>query len=297
MIIKILKSIKPIGFRGHSIFDVGKFFIKGIMKGSITTRASSLAFNFFLAFFPSIIVCFSLIPFIPINNFQETLINIITGLFPPSTNNAVFLTLEDIINNPRDGLLSIGFFLALFFSSNGVNSLIEAFNSSYHIKNTRSIFKQRFISLVLTIILSILIFISICLIIFGRTLAKYIVNTKIINTNAENLILAGEWVVLIILLFSGITILFYYGPSSKKELSKIVNPGAIFSTFFIILTSIIYSYFVSNFSLYNKFYGSIGTLLIILIWIYTNSIILLTGFELNASISNAKKKLNSNRDL
>ena len=133
------KRIKPPGFSGLSIYDVTIFFWKGIMNGSITTRASSLAFNFFLAFFPSIIVVFTLIPYIPIKDFQNTLMDLISRILPPLTNTVTFTTIEDIINNPRGGLLSIGFLLALYFSTNGVNSLIEAFNASYHINESRSL--------------------------------------------------------------------------------------------------------------------------------------------------------------
>ena len=121
-LIEVVKKIKPLGFTGLSLYDVSVFFIKGLQEGAITTRASSLAFNFFLAFFPSIIVFFTLIPYIPIDGFQQTLMEIISNVLPPSTNSATFSTLEDIINNQRGGLLSIGFILALYFSTNGMSS-------------------------------------------------------------------------------------------------------------------------------------------------------------------------------
>ena len=142
-LIDTLKKIKPVGFSGLSIYDVTIFFFKGLQEGAITTRASSLAFNFFLAFFPSIIVFFTLIPYMPIDGFQETLMEIISNILPPSTNVATFETLEDIINNQRGGLLSIGFILALYFSTNGMSSLIQAFNSSYHIRESESILKHQ----------------------------------------------------------------------------------------------------------------------------------------------------------
>jgi membrane protein len=115
-ILNIAKKIKPLGFAGLSIYDVTTFFWKGLIEGAITTRASSLAFNFFLAFFPSIIVFFTLIPYIPIDGLQETLMEVLSVILPQSTNEITFNTLDDIINNPRGGLLSIGFILALYFS-------------------------------------------------------------------------------------------------------------------------------------------------------------------------------------
>jgi len=288
-IIQIARRIKPIGFVGLSLYDVAIFFWKGLMEGAITTRASSLAFNFFLAFFPSIIVFFTLIPYIPVDGLQETLMELLAVVLPPSTNEITFQTLEDIISNPRGGLLSVGFILALYFSTNGINSLIEAFNSSYHIREIRPLIQQRILSLGLTLLLSIMLIIAIGLIIFGTVVVNYLVSSEIITTGAADLIIYGKWFVMLAMLFFGISILFHLGPAIKSKW-KFFTPGTIFATIFIIITSIGFNYYINHFSQYNKIYGSIGTLMIILLWMYFNSIILLTGFELNASISNAKQK-------
>ena len=290
-VIEIFKKIKPLGFNGLSIYDVTIFFIKGLQEGAITTRASSLAFNFFLAFFPSIIVFFTLIPYIPISGFQETLMEILSNILPPSTNAATFNTLEDIINNQRGGLLSIGFILALYFSTNGMSSLIQAFNSSYHIRENESILKHQLLSIILTIILSALVFLTIILIIFGKAAILYLIEYEIISQNQITLLNIAKWVILTFMLFIGITTIFNFGHSIKSR-TKIFSPGALLATLFIILTSVFFSYYIDNFSQYNKIYGSIGTLIIILLWIYFNAIILLIGFELNASIINAKKNIN-----
>ena len=289
-LIKVVKKIKPLGFTGLSLYDVSVFFIKGLQEGAITTRASSLAFNFFLAFFPSIIVFFTLIPYIPIDGFQQTLMEIISNVLPPSTNSATFSTLEDIINNQRGGLLSIGFILALYFSTNGMSSLIQAFNSSYHIRENESIIKHQMLSILLTIVISALVFLTIILIIFGKATIIYMIDYQLINENKLVLLNTAKWVILIFMLFLGITTIFNLGPAIKSKI-KIFSPGAILATLFIILTSIVFSYYIDNFSQYNKIYGSIGTLIIILLWIYFNAIFLLIGFELNASIFNAKKNL------
>ena len=289
ILINFCKKIKPIGFSELSVYDVTIFFWKGLMKGAITTRASSLAFNFFLAFFPSIIMFFTLIPYIPITGLQETLIELLTVVLPPSTNEITFETLNDIINNPRSGLLSIGFIMAVYFSTNGINSLIEAFNISYHIRETRAIIKQRLLSLVLTLILSFILIIAMGLIIFGKFTVEYLTEYELISQYAGVLILYGKWFTITLILFIGISILFYLGPSIKSNWT-LFTPGSILATLGIIITSIGFNYYISHFSQYNKVYGSIGTLIIILIWMYFNSIILLIGFELNASISNAKEK-------
>ena len=288
-ILNIAKKIKPIGFSGLSIYDVTIFFWKGLMEGAITTRASSLAFNFFLAFFPSIIVFLTLIPYIPVTGLQETLMELLNVVLPPSTNEITFQALDDIINNTRGGLLSIGFLLALYFSTNGINSLIEAFNASYHIRENRPIIQQRILSLGLTLLLSFMLIIAMGLIIFGKFAVSYLTEYKLITQYAGELILYGKWFTILLVLLLGISILFHLGPSIKSKW-KLFTPGSILATLGIIITSIGFNYYINHFSQYNKIYGSIGTLMIILIWMYFNSIILLTGFELNASIANAKGK-------
>lgn len=285
----IAKKIKPIGFAGLSIYDVAKFFWKGLIEGAITTRASSLAFNFFLAFFPAVIVFFTLIPYIPITGLQETLMELLSVVLPPSTNEITFQALDDIINNPRGGLLSIGFILALYFATNGINSLIEVFNASYHIKEIRPLIQQRILSFGLTLLLSIMLIVAISSIIFGKSVIYYLTEYELISNNAGKLILYGKWFIILLMLFIGISILFHLGPSIKSKW-KVFTPGSILATLGIIITSIGFNYYITHFSQYNKIYGSIGTLMIILIWMYFNSIILLTGFELNASILNAKEK-------
>lgn len=289
LLVGISKRIRPYGFAGLSIYDVAIFFWKGLMEGAITTRSSSLAFNFFLAFFPSIIVFFTLIPYIPIEGFQETLMEIFSSVLPPSTNEITFETLDDIIHNPRGGWLSVSFILTLYFSTNGINSLIEAFNASYHIRENRPIIQQRILSLVLTLILSAVLIITIITIIFGKIGVDYLINSQLISDGDGEFILYGKWLALLLMLFFGISILFHFGPA-KRNAWKLFSPGTIFATIFIIITSMGFNYYIDHFSQYNKIYGSIGTLMIILIWMYFNSIILLTGFELNASILSAKEK-------
>ncbi len=290
------KRIKPWGFKELSIYDAALIFWKGYLEGSITTRASSLAFNFFLAFFPSLIFLFTLIPYIPIQGFQETLMELLGSVLPESTNQMAFQTINDIVNNPRGGLLSVGFILALYFSTNGMSALIEAFNSSYHIRESRSFIYQKKISLILTLILACLLILTITIIIFSKSFLENLLQNDSISIEYLYFFSIGKWCVLYTALLLGISLLFYLAPNLKVKW-KILSPGTIFSSIFIIITSVLFSYYISNFSSYNQIYGSIGTLIIILLWIYFNSIILLTGFEINVSIFASKKHCSLNSDL
>ena len=296
LIKNISKKFIPWGFKGLSIYDVTIFFWKGLMEGAITTRASSLAFNFFLAFFPAVIFLFTLIPYIPIDGFQETLMELLASVLPESTNKIAFKTIDDIVNNPRGGLLSVGFVLALYFSTNGVSALIEAFNSSFHIRESRSFLYQKYISLVLTLILSIMLIFTISSLIFGKSYLDSLLTDGTISTEYLYLFSFLRWFIMSSFLFLGISILFYLAPNLKIKW-KLFSPGSIFASLFIIITSIIFSYYINNFAQYNQIYGSIGTLIIILLWMYFNSIILLTGFEIDASIMASKKHCESNSDV
>jgi membrane protein len=281
------KIILP-GFKGMNLFEVASFYFEGIEKGAITTRASSIAFNFFLAFFPALIFLFTLIPYIPIDNFQEILLQLLNDVLPPSTNESFFSTLNDIISHPRGGLLSFGFIMALYFSTNSVNSLMEAFNSSIHIIESRTAWKQRLIALNLTLILAVMLVVTIGLIVFTQIAQSYLVKWGFLEPSSLTLINFGKWLILLSFLFFGISTLFQFGPAQKTDW-QFFSPGSILATFFIVITSIGFGYYIENFSQYNKLYGSIGTLIIVLLWLYFNAIVMLIGFELNTSIFKAIK--------
>ena len=288
--IELSKKIVLPGFDGLPLYDVVTFFIKGIQKGSLTTRASSLAFNFFLAIFPGIIFLFSLIPYIPIDNFQDQLLSLMEDMLPYNAFQAMKDTIEDILMHQRGGLLSFGFILTFYFATNGVNAMINAFNSSYYSVETRSPLMQRLVSFVLVFILTFLVLFAIALIVFSGLALDYLVSKGILqDTFTIYLLLIGKWLIIVGLFFFTFSFLYYYGPSRKSKF-RFISPGSTLATILSIITSLGFAYYVNNFGQYNKLYGSIGTIVVVLLWLYFNSIILLVGFELNASIRNAKKE-------
>lgn len=290
-LIAYTKNVALPGFDHLPVYDVADFFFTGIQRGSIKTRAQSLAFSFFLALFPAVIFLFSLIPYIPVHSFQDSLLDMIKNFLPNNAYEATRSTIEDIIKHQRSGLLSVGFVLALYFTSNGFMAMMKGFNTSYHVSEKRSPVKRRLASLVLTFILSVLLIVATILIIFGEIAIKYLVTHHILKTKTQVwLLLLGKWVVVLALFFIAISFLYYYAPSMKKRW-RFISAGSTLATVLTIITSIVFAYFVNNFGQYNKLYGSIGTLIVMLLWIYFNSLILILGFELNASIDNAKKQL------
>jgi membrane protein len=279
------------GFDGVPLYDVTRFFWSGITKGSIGLRASAFSFNFFLSLFPAIIFFFTIIPYIPIPHFQDTLMQTMQDIIPDRAYQTVQSTLFDVIKQPRGGLLSLGFVLAMYFATNGISSLIVAFNQSIHQQETRPFYVQQLVSILLVFILSLIIIIAISLITIGPLVLRFLVEYGFIKNDFTFYIIGFlRWVVIIGMFLFAFSFLYYLAPAGRNKF-HFISAGSTLSTILTIAASIGFNYYVNNFSKYNTLYGSIGTLMIIMIWINFNAFVVLIGFELNASIRGAKKFL------
>jgi len=274
------------GFDQVPIFYIIKFIFEELRKDNITTRADAVAFNFFLSIFPFIIFILPIIASTPLgNNYVILARESIRGILPTNAESYIFELIGGIEQEGNFGLLSIGFFLALYFSSNGMSKLMEGFDKSYNttFKN-RSFLKHRAIALGLTILLFVLLTISIGLIVLGTQLVELVVSTFALSAASEFIFFVLRWMIVFILFYSVITSIYRYGPSMLRKI-RLFSPGATLATFLSIFSSVIFSYFVNNFGKYNEIYGSIGALIVVLVWLQINAFILLIGFELNASIA------------
>lgn len=292
-LLKLSRKVILPGFDGLPLYDVAVFFIKGMQKGALTMRAAAMSYNFFIAIFPGIIFFFTLIPYIPIQNFHDQLMELLMQLLPRSAFETVWATVEDIISRPRGGLLSVGFILALYFATTGVSSMVEAFNQTYHAIETRSWMRQRVISLVLVFIISVIVIVAIALITTGTAAIDYLVDAGLLRDAFTIFLLRlGKWLVILAMVFFVISFSYYLAPSRKSHF-RFISAGSSLATALSILTMVGFNYYISNFGRYNILYGSIGTLLVVMLWMYFNAIILLIGFELNASIRNAQRAANN----
>lgn len=280
------------GFSPLPLHTVALFFFQEIQKDSLLNKASSLAYNFMMALFPSIIFLFTLIPYIPITNFQNQLMAIISLLLPENAYLAFESTLEDIVKNQNGKLLSIGFILALFFATNGIHTLMEAFNKSSLIVETRTWLKQRIVALNLTLLTAFSLLIGVAVIITGEYVINFVRDELHLKDGAFwiYLIAIVRWFIIIFVYFVTTSLLYRYGPANSRKW-KFFSAGSWFATSLAILTSIGFTYYINNFGTYNKLYGSIGTLLVVMLWLYINSLILLVGFELNASLDLSKRSI------
>lgn len=283
---KLKRLVLP-GFEGATLNNVIRFVIKGFNKGVLVTRASSIAFNLLMALLPASIFLFTLIPFIPIPNFQQELIKLFESIIPSEAYATLESTIIDVITRRSSGLLLFMFIATVIFSTNGIHALIHAFVVSAHDFRSRTWLDQRKISIVLLIIIVMMIALAGFLLIFGKMAITRLVELHIVEKSLVfYLIMTLKWIVIILILFLAISFLYWLAPAKKSDF-RFISPGSILATFLFILTSLGFSAYVNNFGHYNKLYGSIGTLMVILLWLYLNSIALLIGFELNVSIKAA----------
>ena len=276
------------GFDKVPLYDVMVFFINGLSRGFLAVRAAGIAFNFVLAIFPMLVFLFTIIPIIPIENFQESLMALISDFLPQTADATVGYIIRDVVTQPQPGWFSISFLLTLYFSTTGIHSLMDAFNNTYHTIENRPWIIVRLISLFLILVMSAGLIVSIGLITFGPLVIEVLLPQSVEEGGFYLfLILAVKWIVVLALLFFSISLLYYMAPAKRRHF-RFISAGSTLATLLVVLTTFGFNFYVDNFSRYNVLYGSIGTLMIVLLWIYFNAFSLLIGFELNASIHNAK---------
>jgi membrane protein len=281
------RNIRFPGSRGLSFYEVVNLFSKGLMKGSLNIRATSIAFHFLLALGPAIIFLLGLIPYLPVQNFQTGLMEIFQDIIPKNSYAALELLLQDPLQK-HNGVQIFGFLVTIFFIQKGINGILEAFNATYHIVESRKWMDRRLISVGLFAILFMLVTFAAIILFFSNLGIKYLYAHGIIRDYGNYLLLQlGKWITILALTFFAISFLYYLAPAKRKKL-KLFTPGSALATLLSILTSIGFSYFVNNYAPFNRFFGSIGTLIAVMLWMNFNALALLSGFELNASIKNAR---------
>jgi membrane protein len=266
------------------LYDVLVFFFREITKPDLTMRASAITFSFFLALFPGTLFLFTLIPYIPIADLDVILLDFFSEVMPESAFQAVKTTISDIVSKQQTGLLSFGILLALYFSTNGLNALMESFNKSYDIFESRSFLYQRGMALLLTLLELAVLVMAVVLILGGSLAIDVLVMYGLIKASyIAVLFRVMEWIIILVLIYIGVSLLYYFGPAVNRRW-KFFSIGSVVATLLFVVTSTAFSYYINHFGTYNKLYGSIGTLIVVMLWMNLNSLIILVGFELNAAI-------------
>jgi membrane protein len=289
-LIKWSQHIMLPGFQKVPLYDVIVFFLKQMRKVGLNERAAAISFNFLMAIPAATIFLCTLLPYMPISaQITDQLLTLTEDLTPD--NETYYLVkdfLEDFLQTPRSGLLSLGFLLAVFYASNAMMGIMRTFNKSLIYISRRNFLESRWMAIKLTTLLIVLVIAAMILL---------ATQGKILNWILERLNLKSEisvwvvqlvrWLLLIALVYFSIAFIYKYAPAVHKRW-KLSSAGTTLATVLILVSTWVFSFWVTNFGSFNKVYGSIGTILIIMLLVYINSLVLLIGFELNVSIHSLK---------
>ena len=283
------KIILP-GFDGLPLYDVIKFFISQIKKVGLNDRARSVSFSFLSAIPAAAIFLCTLIPYLPVAKEIQKQLLLITKDITPNQNTYQLIKsfLEDFLTKQRVGLLSFGFVLAVFYSSNAMMGIMRSFNKSLIYNHKRNIFQNRWMAIKLTILIIAFVIGSVIILVTQDELLKSLLKWMGVKSHsAKWLFKTLRWIIIIPLFYYSIAFIYKYAPAVKKRWN-LTSPGTLLATVLIIATTLLFSYWVNKFGNYNKVYGSIGTILILMVLVYFNSLVLLIGYELNVSIHHLK---------
>ncbi|GAA4281619.1 YihY/virulence factor BrkB family protein [Gaetbulibacter aestuarii] len=290
IIVRFLKKVKLPGLEGLSFYDLFELYITGIVKGALTTRASAIAFSFFTALFPFLLFILIVIPYIPIQNFKVEFQTFLQSFLPPTTSDFFFNNIfENIDQSQQAGLLSGVFILSIILMANGVNAIFSGFENSYHDQLSRSVLRQYLYALGIALILAFLLILTIAVLgyfqIYVLDEVFNVLDKRGYQISTQSTVWPDvvKYVFFVVMIYIATSTLYYFGTREGRK-SKFFSVGALFTTFLIVVTSYLFGVYIENFAQYNKLYGSIGALLILLFYLWLNSNVLLLGYELNISI-------------
>lgn len=288
-----LGQVRPPGLGGLTVKEVGKGFFRHLAAAQLNVRSAAVTYNFLMAIPPTMLILFSLVPYLPLDNVQETLLDLLPVIFSDTKlADSVRSVLLDFLNTQQGSILSFGIVLSAFFASNGMMGLMRSFDQQTPVYKKRSGLRRRWISIKLTFMLLATILVTIAaLLIQGKYLADYMLRIK----GGHFLVHYASPIAVALLVFVSICMIYRYGSSLVRK-PRFVSPGSVLATAFCLVATVVFFYLVNNFIQYNKVYGSIGTLIAFMVWVYINTFIILLGFELNVSILTALEEKDTPTD-
>jgi membrane protein len=271
-----------------SVYQVLQILFQKIINFDIDQRATAVAYSFMLAIFPAIIFLFTLIPYVPVRHFDVQVMNFLSGVIPVGIYTEATATIEEIVSKPRGDILSFGFILALYASTSGMMALMRAFNMTYESVENRGFFKSRLIACLLTFLLAFVLLVAILLLIVGRILLDMLLEYNMLSTDfTYYAITLSRYLVVFMVSVVAVSIIYYWAPALHRKW-RFFNVGSVTAAILIILVTNAFSYYISSFASYNRLYGSIGTLIALMIWLYLIALVLILGFDINASLHYAR---------
>lgn len=277
----------------QNLYDVGRIFLEQLKKDDLNERAGAMAFSFTVAMFPLLLFLLNMIPYIGYffpNVTTQNILLFIGDLIPASIYQEAETTIMDIVSKPRQSLLSIGFFLALFLSTNGVVSMMSAFNAVYRTKENRSFWTTRIIAVSIVMVLVLAICGAVVVMILGSSILYNISEWEIVSSNLYYYLLTiFRFIVLLALFTLATAYIFRFAPAVHDKW-KFFSAGSLTAGVLINFSFYLFTFYLNNFGTYNKLYGSIGAMIAVMLWLFITSLIILISFEINVSLDKAAER-------
>ncbi|WP_445489866.1 YihY/virulence factor BrkB family protein [Niallia sp. 03133] len=267
------------------VITVTKKIAQKIKQDDVFDLAAQLAYYFLLSIFPLIIFMMTLLPYLPIT--KEDLLGIIETFAPGDSMNIIESNLDQILSK-NGTLLSFGIIATIWSASNGLNAIVKAFNKAYNVEETRSFIVARAMSVVLTLAMIAVVVIALLLPVFGEQIGVFLFSQFNLSDEFMAVWRAIRFLVTPVILFIVFLALYWFAPNKKMKCVSAI-PGAVFATIGWVAASFGFSYYVGNFGNYSATYGSIGAIIITMIWFYLTGIIIMIGGEINAYYTEKNK--------
>ncbi|MCS4487295.1 YihY/virulence factor BrkB family protein [Staphylococcus americanisciuri] len=274
---------KPVKYSDRPGFI--KYLIYRISKDDASGLAAQLAYYFMLSLFPMLIFVLSLVPVFNID--RQTLIDQISENAPADAASIITSIIDDIMGNASGSILSIGLILALWTASNGMTAMMNAFNVAYDVEDSRNFIVSKALAVLFTLALGITLPITMVLFTFGEQIGNLLFGSLGLDDQVRWIFSLLRTALPVIAIFIVFTLLYTAAPNVKIKL-KSVLPGSLFATIVWIVGTLGFGYYVSNFGNYSKTYGSIGGVIVLMLWLYITGFILIIGAEINAIVHQRK---------
>jgi membrane protein len=275
---------KRLSFKIPSVWQFAKDLSHEITEDEITNGAATLAYYWLLALFPALIFLLSLLPYLPVENLYQELMGFIGEALPQESAALLSDVIQDITTKENKGLLSFGALATIWAASNGMFAIMRQLNKTYDAKEARSFIKARATALLMTVIFGVVVLMAFTLIVFGGYLQAWIVNLLGYENLWTLFFRVFRWLVIVSLLLLGFALVYYFGPDVKQNF-RFMTPGSVVAVVPLVGASLGFQYYVNNFGNYAGTYGSIGAVIILMLWLYLTGLVILVGSEINVLLT------------
>ena len=291
-----LQHVSLPGNRGVPVYDVLRFFLRGIFNGDLNQRAKGLAYSFLTAMPPLMIFFFTLVAYFPVDGQQDELLAQLGEVIPAKIMNPMSNTVNDVMGHRHSTLLSVGFISSVLLAANGLMGMITSLNFANRSVEKRPYVQRYLLSVMMVFALYVVVVVTLALLLGHKLLLQLIFSQGwLTNTKANTLLFnAGRWTLMIAATLLTVSSIYYWAPAKKMRVG-FFSAGSVLATAMFFVLSWALGLYLNNFSRYNLVYGSIGTLLMLMFWVRFNCIVMLVGYELNISIYNGSI-IKQNRD-